>query len=295
MNQMTFSDIEYSERKRVTQKEKFLCEMNDIIPWADWVNKILPYYPTGKRGRPLRGIEVMLRMYLLQIWFTLSDEGLENAIYDSYAMRNFVEINFLEEQVPDATTLLKFRHLLEKHNLGEAIFNDIKKRLQQAGLMMRGGTIVDATIIHSTPSTKNKEGKRDPEMHQTMKGNQWYHGMKVHAGADVGTGYVHTITGTAANVHDIAETSKLLREDDEICYGDSGYIGVEKRPEIKYDEHLSNVTFWICRRPSKLNVSKDYQGIDWERDIEHRKASVRCKVEHVFLIGELQLAIAIRA
>lgn len=295
MNQMTFSDIEYSERKRVTQKEKFLCEMNDIIPWADWVNKILPYYPTGKRGRPLRGIEVMLRMYLLQIWFTLSDEGLENAIYDSYAMRNFVEINFLEEQVPDATTLLKFRHLLEKHNLGEAIFNDIKKRLQQAGLMMRGGTIVDATIIHSTPSTKNKEGKRDPEMHQTMKGNQWYHGMKVHAGADVGTGYVHTITGTAANVHDIAETSKLLREDDEICYGDSGYIGVEKRPEIKYDEHLSNVTFWICRRPSKLNVSKDYQEIDWERDIEHRKASVRCKVEHVFLIGELQLAIAIRA
>ena len=295
MNQMTFSDIEYSERKRVTQKEKFLCEMNDIIPWADWVNKILPYYPTGKRGRPLRGIEVMLRMYLLQIWFTLSDEGLENAIYDSYAMRNFVEINFLEEQVPDATTLLKFRHLLEKHNLGEAIFNDIKKRLQQAGLMMRGGTIVDATIIHSTPSTKNKEGKRDPEMHQTMKGNQWYHGMKVHAGADVGTGYVHTITGTAANVHDIAETSKLLREDDEICYGDSGYIGVEKRPEIKYDEHLSNVTFWICRRPSKLNVSKDYQEIDWERDIEHRKASVRCKVEHVFLIVELQLAIAIRA
>ena len=160
MNQMTFSDIEYSERKRVTQKEKFLCEMNDIIPWADWVNKILPYYPTGKRGRPLRGIEVMLRMYLLQIWFTLSDEGLENAIYDSYAMRNFVGINFLEEQVPDATTLLKLRHLLEKHNLGEAIFNDIKKRLQQAGLMMRGGTIVDATIIHYTFHTFYQEQGR---------------------------------------------------------------------------------------------------------------------------------------
>ena len=175
MNQMTFSDMEYSGRKRVTQKEKFLREMNDIIPWADWVNKILPYYPTGKRGRPPRGIEVMLRMYLLQIWFNLSDEGLEDAIYDSYAMRNFVGINFLEEQVPDATTLLKFRHLLEEHHLGEEIFNDIKERLQKAGLMMRGGTIVDATIIHSTPSTKNKEGKRDPEMHQTKKGNQWYH------------------------------------------------------------------------------------------------------------------------
>ena len=162
MNQMTFSDMEYSGRKRVTQKEKFLREMNDIIPWADWVNKILPYYPKGKRGRPPRGIEVMLRMYLLQIWFNLSDEGLEDAIYDSYAMRNFVGINFLEEQVPDATTLLKFRHLLEEHHLGEAIFNDIKERLQQAGLMMRGGTIVDAIIIHSTPSTKNMEGKRDP-------------------------------------------------------------------------------------------------------------------------------------
>ncbi len=203
-------------------------------------------------------------------------------------MRNFVGINFLEEQVPDATTLLKFRHLLEEHNLGEAIFNDIKERLQQAGLMMRGGTIVDATIIHSTPSTKNKEGKRDPEMHQTKKGNQWYHGMKVHTGVDCGTGYVHTITGTAANVHDIAETSKLLREDDEVCYGDSGYIGAEKRPEILNDEHFSKVIFRICRKPSRLNVSKDYQGIDWEQEIEHRKASVRCKVEHVFLIVKRQ-------
>ena len=288
MNQMTFSDMEYSGRKRVTQKEKFLREMNDIIPWADWVNKILPYYPKGKRGRPPRGIEVMLRMYLLQIWFNLSDEGLEDAIYDSYAMRNFVGINFLKEQVPDATTLLKFRHLLEEQRLGEEIFNDIKERLQHAGLMMRGGTIVDATIIHSTASTKNKEGKRDPEMHQTKKGNQWHHGMKVHAGVDCGTGYVHTITGTAANVHDIAETSKLLREDDDVCYGDSAYIGAENRLEIKNDEHLSKVKFQICRKPSKLNVSKDYAGIDWEREIEHRKASVRCKVEHVFLIVKRQ-------
>ena len=214
MNQMTFSDMEYSGRKRVTQKEKFLREMNEIIPWADWVKKIQPYYPAGKRGRPPRGIEVMLRMYLLQIWFNLSDEGLEDAIYDSYAMRNFVGLNFLEEQVPDATTLLKFRHLLEEHKLGEAIFNDIKERLDQAGLMMHGGTIVDATIIHSTPSTKNKEGKRDPEMHQTKKGNQWYHGMKVHSGVDCGSGYIHTITGTSANIHDLEEAPKLLREDD---------------------------------------------------------------------------------
>lgn len=288
MNQMSFSDMEYSGRKRVTKKEKFLGAMNDIIPWADWVNKILPYYPKGKRGRPPRGIEVMLRMYLLQIWFNLSDEGLEDAIYDSYAMRNFVGINFLEEQSPDATTLLKFRHLLEKHHLGEAIFNDIKERLQQAGLMMRGGTIVDATIIHSTSSTKNKEGKRDPEMHQTKKGNQWYHGMKVHTGVDCGSGYVHTITGTAANVHDVVEAPKLLRPDDEVAYGDSGYLGLPTRPEVLADENLSKIEFRINRRPSSLNVKTDYDGINWEKVIEHQKSSVRCKVEHPFLIVKRQ-------
>ena len=288
MNQMTFSDMEYSGRKRVTQKEKFLREMNDIIPWGDWVNKILPYYPKGKRGRPPRGIEVMLRMYLLQIWFNLSDEGLEDAIYDSYAMRNFVGINFLEEQVPDATTLLKFRHLLEGHNLGEAIFNDIKERLQQAGLMMRGGTIVDATIIHSTPSTKNKEGKRDPEMHQTRKGNQWYHGMKVHTGVDCGSGYVHTITGTAANVHDLEEAPKLLRPDDEVAYGDSGYLGIPEQEIVKNDEHLSQIEYRINLRPSSLKTSPEFTGINWEKKIEHRKSSIRCKVEHIFLIVKRQ-------
>ena len=288
MNQMTFSDMEYSGRKRVTQKEKFLREMNEIIPWADWVKKIQPYYPAGKRGRPPRGIEVMLRMYLLQIWFNLSDEGLEDAIYDSYAMRNFVGLNFLEEQVPDATTLLKFRHLLEEHKLGEAIFNDIKERLDQAGLMMHGGTIVDATIIHSTPSTKNKEGKRDPEMHQTKKGNQWYHGMKVHSGVDCGSGYIHTITGTSANIHDLEEAPKLLREDDTVAYGDSGYLGLPNRPEIKENEKLSKINFRINRRPSSLNVKTSYDGIDWEKVINHQKSSVRCKVEHPFLIVKRQ-------
>ena len=203
-------------------------------------------------------------------------------------MRNFVGINFLEEQVPDATTLLKFRHLLEKHKLGEAIFNDIKERLQQAGLMMRGGTIVDATIIHSTPSTKNKEGKRDPEMHQTKKGNQWYHGMKVHSGVDCGSGYVHTITGTAANVHDLEEAPKLLRPDDEVAYGDSGYLGLPERPEIKSDENLSKITFRISRRPSSLNVKTGYDGINWEKVIEHQKSAIRCKVEHPFLIVKRQ-------
>ena len=173
--------------------------MDEIIPWDHWVNLIREHYPSDKRGRPPRGIETMLRMYLLQNGFTLSDEGVEDAIYDSYAVRNFMRMDFLEEQVPDAATLLKFRHLLEEHNIGGQIFADVTDRLENAGLIMHGGTIVDATIIAAPSSTKNRTGKRDEEMHQTKKGNQWYFGMKIHSGVDAGSGYVHTITGTAAN------------------------------------------------------------------------------------------------
>jgi len=282
--QMNFTDLEYSNRKRQTKREKFLQKMEEIIPWDTWIQMIVPFYPSGKRGRPVRGIETMLRMYLMQIWFSLSDEGIEDTIYDSYAMRKFMKINFLKEQVPDATTLLNFRHLLETNKIGEKIFADIHQRLDRSGLMMHGGTIVDATIISAPASTKNKDGQRDPEMHQTAKGNQWYHGMKVHAGVDAGTGYIHTITGTAANVHDIAETSKLLRPDDEVMYGDSGYLGVEKREEIVKDEHLSKVDYRVNCRPTKLKRYEKYIGINWDREIERRKSSVRCKVEHIFLI-----------
>ena len=227
MKQQSLSDIEYANRRRKTKREAFLDSMNEIIPWNQWIEIIRPYYYSNKRGRRPKDIEVMLRMYLMQNWFNLSDEGIEEAIYDSYAMRCFLGINFIDEQVPDATTLLKFRHLLEEHHIGEKIFQDVSDRLEKAGLIMHGGSIVDATIIAAPSSTKNKDGKRDPEMHQTKKGNQWYYGMKVHAGVDAGTGYVHTITGTAANIHDIDETVHLLREDDEVCYGDSGDRGVE--------------------------------------------------------------------
>lgn len=282
--QQTFSDIEYSNRRRKTKREDFLEKMNEIIPWAKWVDLIQPYYYTGKRGRPPIEIETMLRMYLMQIWFNLSDEGIEDAVYDSYAMRSFLGINFLMEQVPDATTLLKFRHLIEEHKLGEKIFADVAKRLDDAGLMMHGGSIVDATIISAPSSTKNKDGKRDPEMHQTKKGNQWYHGMKVHSGVDAGSGYVHTITGTAANVHDIDQLSKLLRDDDEVAYGDSGYSGAAKRDDIKNDERFKGIDFRTNVRPSSIRLSSYYTGIDWDRQIEKRKSSVRSKVEHPFLI-----------
>ncbi len=199
----------------------------------------------------------MLRMYLLQVWFNLSDEGIEDAIYDSYAFRKFIGIDFNEEQVPDATTLPKFRHLLEKNHMGGQMFKAINYVLEQGGEMMKCGTIVYATIINASGSTKNKEKVRDPEMHQTKKGNEWRFGMKCYIGADAGTGYVHTITATPANVHNITEVHKLLREDDEVAYGDSGYIGLEKRDEIINNEHLSKIDFRIVRRPKSIkNVSE---------------------------------------
>ena len=283
MRQQSFSDYEYSCRKKTTKREEFLNVMEDIIPWDEWVEFVRPYYPDGKRGRPTKGIEKMLRMYLLQVWFNLSDEGIEDAVYDSYAFRKFMGINFIEEQVPDATTLLKFRHLLEKNNIGEQLFKAINYVLEQGGAMMKGGTIVDATIINAPSSTKNKEKSRDPEMHQTKKGNEWKFGMKCHVGVDAGSGYVHTITATAANVHDITETHNLLREDDEVAYGDSGYIGIEKRPEIRENEHFKDIDYRITRRPKSLPEVSD-NAIDWERYIDSRKSSVRAKVEHVFHI-----------
>lgn len=281
MKQQTISDLEYSARKRKTKREEFLEIMEEIIPWDEWVAFIAPYYPSGKRGRPPKGIEKMLRMYLLQCWFNLSDEGVEDAIYDSYAMRKFVGVDFFEEDAPDATTLLKFRRLLEKNNLNKAFFEAINRVMDQSGHIMRGGTIVDATIISAPSSTKNAEKQRDPEMHQTKKGNEWKFGMKCHVGVDAWTGIVHTVEVTPANTHDITVTSKLIRPDDEVVYGDSGYIGIQKRDEICENAHLSSIDYRIVRRPRSLPKVSDW-AIDWERQIDHRKSSIRCKVEHVF-------------
>ena len=287
MKQETFTDMEYSFRRKKTRREEFLEIMDEIIPWDEWVSVIEPYYPQGKRGRPPIGIEKMLRMYLLQIWFNLSDPATEDAIYDSYAMRKFTEIDFMTEAVPDETTLCKFRHLLEKNDLNKLFFDAINRVMVQTGHMMKGGTIVDATIINAPSSTKNAQKARDPEMHQTKKGNEWRFGMKCYIGVDAGSGPVHTMTITAANEHDITETAKLLREDDRVVYGDSGYLGVQKRPEITSNEHFSKIDFRINRRPSSLPQVSD-NTIDWERYIKKRKSSVRCKVEHAFRIIKCQ-------
>ena len=288
MKQQTFSDIEYSHRKKKTKREEFLAAMDQIIPWQQWIDLIKAHYPSGKRGRPPKGIETMLRMYLMQNWFNLSDAAVEDAIYDSYAMRDFMHIDFYTEQVPDSTTLLKFRHLLEEYKIGEKIFADVNARLESAGMIMHGGTIVDATIIAAPSSTKNKEGKRDEEMHQTKKGNQWYFGMKVHAGVDAGSGYVHTITGTSASVHDVNETEKLIREDDDVLYGDSGYLNAKEHMKSIEASRLETIEFRLNVRPSSIKMSKEYKGIRWDEIIENRKSSTRCKVEHPFLIVKRQ-------
>ena len=292
MKQESFTDIEYSFRKKKTKREEFLEIMDEIIPWDEWVEiiepyYIEPYYPKGKRGRPPMGIEKMLRMYLLQIWFNLSDPATEDAIYDSYAMRRFTGIEFMKETVLDETTLCKVRHMLEENGLNKLFFDAINRVMVETGHMMKGGTIVDAIIIDAPSSTKNADKARDPEMHQTRKGNEWRFGMKCHVGVDAGSGLVHTITVTSANRHDVTQAGRLIREDDEVEYGDSGYLGIQKRPKIKENEHLTNIDFRIVRRPRSLPKVSD-KAFDWERYIEYRKAAVRCKVEHVFRIIKCQ-------
>lgn len=279
MNQLSFSDIEYQNRKRITKREEFLAIMEEIIPWQEWLDYINPYYPDGKRGRPPRGLETLLRMYLLQCWFNLSDEGIEDALYDSYALRSFMKINFNDEQVPDATTLLKFRHRLEEHGLTKVLFDAIKNGLEQAGCLMRGGTIVDATIIQAPSSTKNANKQRDPEMKSTKKGKQYHFGLKCHVGVDVATGYVHTLETTPANVHDVEVGAKLLRQDDEVVYGDSGYLGLDKRQEMQNHPKANSIDYRINQRPSKL---KDLPAYTAQKHIEKRKSQIRNKVEHLF-------------
>jgi IS5 family transposase len=279
--QVSFTDIEYGCRKHITKREEFLDIMDEIIPWDEWVGLILPHYFKGERGRPPRGIETMLRMYLLQSWFNLSDEAAEDSIYDSYAMRKFMKIDFCSEQAPDATTLLKFRKIMVESNVAKMFFDTIKYHLEKAGRIMRGGTIVDATIIAAPSSTKNAEKKRDPEMASTKKGSDWHFGMKLHAGVDAGSGYAHSIEVTAANIHDIECVDKLVRDDDEVLYGDAAYVGAQERLE-------KNIECKINRKRGKIRKMPEGYAKEFEQSLERRKSSVRSKVEYVFLIIKRQ-------
>jgi IS5 family transposase len=251
-----------------------------LVPWARLVALIVPFYPTGKRGRPPMGIEKMLRMYFLTQWYALADEAMEDALYDSQAMRTFVGLDLGSEAVPDATTLLNFRHLLEAHDLTRAIFNEINALLEERDILMREGTLVDATIIAAPCSTKNKAKERDPAMHQTRKGKQWYFGMKAHVGVDVASGVVHTVTGTAANVADIAETHSLLHGKEKRGQGDSGYTGVEKREEIV--AKFPHVVWQIAAKRGKIKAMAEGKRKELTQALERCKAQLRSYVEHPF-------------
>jgi len=285
--QTSMSDLEYGNRKRTTKREEFLTIMEGIIPWEEWTELVQPYYPTGDRGRPPRGVETMLRMYLLQKWFNLSDEGVEDAIYDSYAFRSFMGLNFLEEQAPDATTLCKFRKLLDENGLTKAFFDAMRTFLDRHGKLMHGGSILDATIIDAPTSTKNQKKQRDPEMHQTKKGNQWYFGERLHIGVDAGTGYIHSAEVTAANEHEVTVAYRLIREDDEVVYGDSAHTGIEKREEIRSDAHLSMIDYRISERKPWRKKENEWipgPGLFWLAYFQKQKSRVRAKVEYVFLV-----------
>jgi IS5 family transposase len=276
MRQRTLADEGFEKFRKPTRREQFLDEMDEIIPWRDLSKVIEPFYPKPEgAGRPPVGLERMLRIHFLQHWFNLSDPAVEEALYDSRSMRRFVGIDLGREPVPDETTVCKFRHLLEAHNLGDQLFVLINEYLHENGLKVSTGTIVDATIIDAPSSTKNKDKARDPEMHQTKKGNQWYFGMKGHIGVDSQSKLIHSVAATAANVHDSQLIGDLLHSDETRVWGDSAYAS--QGDAIR--EHAPNAKDFTNQKGSRNRPLSDE-----EKARNKTKSKVRAKVEHPFLI-----------
>ena len=258
-----------------------------MIPWSQLLALITPHAPAGKTGRPPFATEVMLRIHLLQQFFGHSDPAMEEALHDIPLYREFAKLDAGTTRLPDESTILRFRHLLEQNDLGAQILAAVNAKLIDRGLMLKTGTVVDATLIAAPSSTKNDKGERDPEMHQTTKGNQWHFGMKAHIGVDADSGLVHTVTTTPANAHDVAEAHALLHGQEEVVFADSGYRGVEKRQEIQ-DKH-AGVDWKIAMMPGKrkaLDKTKASQALT-DR-IEKIKASIRAKVMHPFRVIKCQ-------
>ena len=268
-------NAQYERYRRPTKRDAFLATMEELVPWVALSSVIEPHYPKVGNGRPPIGLERMLRMYFVQHWFNLADEACEDALLDSTALRRFVGIDLGRERVPDSTTLLKFRHLLEENKLGEALFAKVGEVLQSNGLKVGTGTIVDATIIAAPSSTKNADGLRDPEMHQTRKGQQWYFGMKLHVGMDKDTGLVHSAVVTAANVHDKHPLPDLLHGQEEEVYGDSAYASQKALIASKAPN---------ARDMTNTRVRKGSGGEDIARMINRSKSRVRSRVEHMFAV-----------
>jgi IS5 family transposase len=284
--QLGFSDYELTTAKKQTKREKFLSEMELVVPWQALIDLIEPHYPKAskKGGRPPYPLATMLRIHLLQQWYSLSDPAMEEALIEVPTMRRFAGIELISDRIPDETTILTFRHLLEKHGLGEQIFDTVKAHLSEKGMTMRQGTIVDATLIAAPSSTKNKKGERDPEMHQTKKGNQWYFGMKVHIGVDKENGLIHSVETTAANVHDLTAAADLLHGEEKVVYADAGYQGIEKRPEMEG----KGIGFRVAMRPGKRRALPNTPEGRLDDLVETAKAHIRAKGEHPFRVIKQQ-------
>jgi IS5 family transposase len=281
MDQLSFASLDFAAKKKRTKRDVFLAEMVAVVPWGALEAVIEPHYPKigPKGGRRPFPLAMMLRIYCLQQWYNLSDPGAEEALYDIQSMRAFCGLELGRNEIPDETTILNFRHLLERHDLTKAIFAAVGEHLEAKGEMLRGGTIVDATLIAASPSTKNKQQKRDPEMSSSKKGNQWYFGMKAHVGVDAESGLVHTAGVTTGKVHDAKVMYRLIREDDRAVYGDKGYASDEKQRAAKDAGVL-----WAVKEKTKPGRELTKR----QRARNRRFGKVRAKVEHVFRVVKCQ-------
>ena len=278
---MSFLTDELAEVR--THKKEFLEQMDRLVPWGEWVKKIQPHYYKGERGNKPYDLELMLRIYVLQHLYNLADMAVMNEIIDSRAFSAFCQVDS-SNQIPDGDTIGRFRNILMQHHLQEELFADVRKRLQEKGLLLMKGTIVDSTLVAAPSSTKNQKKERDPDAHQVKKGNQWYFGYKGHIGVDRDTGLINKIEISAANVHDTAPVPDLLEGTEEEVFGDSGYLGVDQHEEVpKINREGKRIAFRINKRRSSLKKLPEAEQ-EKAREAEHAKSSIRCKVEHVFAV-----------
>lgn len=275
MKTMSFAGLAYENKKKKTRREQFLDEMNDVIPWEELIAVIKEYYPKAGNGRQPMPMERMLRIYFMQQWYGLSDPAMEDALYDIESMRRFADIDLEVDVIPDETTILNFRHMLEKYNLTKQMFDKTKSYLAEKGLLLREGTIVDATIINAPSSTKNREKTRDKEMRSTRKGNNYYFGMKAHVGTDTGKGLVHDVVVTDAAVHDSQVIDELVHGEEQAVYGDKAYSSEEKKKEYEARGIKWHVNLRGCRWR---------QLTEEEVATNHEQSQTRAKVEHIFLV-----------
>ena len=274
MDQLNLGASEWALKKKVTRRAQFLSEMEAVIPWPVLQAVIEPHYPTGSTGRPPHPLMRMLRIYFMQQWFNLSDPGMEDALYEMESMRHFAQIDVTKDVIPDETTILRFRHLLEQHQLTEGIFKAVRGLLEKKGLMLKSGTIVDATIIEAPPSTKNAEGARDPEMHQTRKGKDWHFGMKLHVGTTK-QGLVHSLATGPANEADISRIDELVHGEEKEIYGDQAYWAEGHREHCEQ----AGIRYRVNRRGTRSKPLTEYQ-----RMINRARSRTRARGEHAFRI-----------